>query len=168
MAAHEKRCGEPELPVSGPGCESGGGSGKVSAHAQLLARGVSRALSDYGLSTLTEFTLISGRRVDVIGLDRGGGTTIVEIKTSLEDFRSDKKWPEYLDFCDRFFFAVPQDFPVEILPEECGLMTADAYGAVVLREAPEMRLNAARRKAQNLRFALVAAERLQRHLDPRD
>lgn len=135
--------------------------------AQALARGVSRTLWDYGVATLTEFTLLSGRRVDVIGLDRGGRTTIVEIKTSLEDFRSDKKWPEYLEFCDRFFFAVPQDFPTEILPEDCGLMAADAYGAVILRDAPDRGLNAARRKAQNLRFALVAAERLQRQLDPR-
>ena len=98
-----------------------------------------------------------------VGFVDGEGRTV-----SLEDFRGDKKWPEYLDFCNRFFFAVPQEFPIDVLPEDCGLMTADAYGALVLRDAPERPLNAARRKAQNLRFALVAAERLQRHLDPRD
>ena len=124
-------------------------------------------MSDHGLSTLAEFTLSSGRRVDVIGLDRHGLVTIVEIKTSLEDFRSDRKWPEYLEYCDRFFFAVPEGFPQEVLPEDFGLMAADPYGAVILRESPCLQLNAARRKAQNLRFGLTAAERLQRLVDPR-
>ena len=135
--------------------------------ARLLARGVCRALADHGLATLTEFTLGSGRRVDVIGLDRRGQVTIVEIKTCLEDFRSDRKWPEYLAFCDRFFFAVPEDFPRHALPTDCGLMAADPYGAVILRESPDFQLNAARRRAQGLRFGLAAAERLGRLIDPR-
>ncbi len=135
--------------------------------ARLLARGVCRALSDQGLATLTEFTLITGRRVDVIGLDRAGQVTIVEVKSSLPDFRSDRKWQEYVDFCDFFFFAVPEGFPREILPDDCGLMAADAFGAVVLRESPDFRLNATRRRAQNLRFGLVAADRLTRLTDPR-
>ncbi len=134
---------------------------------RLLARGVCRALSDHGLATLTEFTLGSGRRVDVIGLDRRGQVTIVEVKTSLEDFRSDRKWVEYLDFCDRFFFAVPEDFPRHVLPADCGVMAADAYGALILRDSPDFRLNAARRRAQGLRFGLAAAERLGRLIDPR-
>jgi len=138
-----------------------------SEFAQLLARGICRALADHGLATMVEFTLSSGRRVDVIGLDRAGQATIVEIKTSVADFRADQKWPEYLEFCDQFFFAVPQDFPQEILPGGCGLMVADAYGAAILRESPALQLNAARRRAQNLRFALVAAERLGRLTDPR-
>ncbi len=135
--------------------------------ARILARGVCRALADHGMATLSEFTLGSGRRVDVIGLDRRGRVTVVEVKSSLEDFRSDRKWPEYVDFCDRFFFAVPQDFPKEVLPADCGLMAADAFSAVVLRDSPDYRLNAARRRAQCLRFALVAAERLNRLTDPR-
>lgn len=135
--------------------------------ARLLARGVCRALADHGLATLTEFTLGSGRRVDVIGLDRRGQVTIVEIKTCLEDFRSDRKWPEYLGYCDRFYFAVPADFPRHILPADCGLMAADPYGAVMLRESPDFRLNAARRRSQGLRFGLAAAERLGRLIDPR-
>ena len=135
--------------------------------ALALARGVSRTLSDLGVATLTEFTLGSGRRVDLIGFDRAGRTTIVEIKTSLEDFRCDRKWPEYLAYCDRFYFAVPAGFPREILPHDCGLMVADGYEAAILREAPERKLNAARRKALSLSFGLVAAERLGRHLDPR-
>ena len=142
-----------------------GFTGRTTALA--LARGVSRTLSDLGVASLTEFTLGSGRRVDLIGLDRAGRTTIVEIKTSPEDFRCDRKWPEYLAYCDRFYFAVPAGFPNEILPGDCGLMVADGYEAAILREAPERRLNAVRRKALSLSFGLVAAERLSRHLDPR-
>ncbi len=132
-----------------------------------LARGVCRTLADMGIATLTEFTLRTGRRVDVIGLDPAGKVTIVEIMSSVEDFRGDHKWPEYLDFCDHFYFAVPDGFPIEILPEDCGLMAADTYAAVTLRDAPTLRLNAARRRAQSLRFALTAAQRLQRLIDPR-
>ena len=136
------------------------------ATAAVLARGVSRTLSDLGYASLTEFTLRSGRRVDVIGLDAGGAIAIVEIKSSLEDFRADRKWREYLDYCDRFFFAVPEGFPRQVMPEDCGLMVADAYGAAVLREAPELPLNPARRRAQILRFAQTAARRLSDVTDP--
>jgi hypothetical protein len=134
--------------------------------AARLARGVIRALTDLGHASLTEFTLRSGRRVDVIGLDSGGQLTIVEIKSSLEDFRADRKWRGYLDYCDRFFFAVAEDFPQEVLPEDCGLMIADGYGAAVLREAPLLPLAPARRRAQILRFAQTAAQRLNHADDP--
>ena len=134
--------------------------------AARLARGVTRALHDLGQVSLTEFTLRSGRRVDAIGLDPGGRLTIVEIKSSLEDFRADRKWRSYLDYCDRFFFAVAEDFPQEIIPEDCGLMIADGYGAVVLREAPLLPLAPARRRALILRFAQTAAQRLNHVEDP--
>jgi hypothetical protein len=125
-----------------------------------LARGVSRTLIDWGFATLTEFTLKTGRRVDVAGLGRDGEFVIVEIKTSLADFRSDGKWQEYLDFCDRFFFAVPEDFPREVLPESEGLMIADTYLAVVAREAEMRSMNSARRQHQTRRFARTASQRL--------
>jgi hypothetical protein len=134
--------------------------------AARLARGVTRALHDLGQTSLTEFTLRSGRRVDVIGLDPGGRLTIVEIKSSPEDFRADRKWRGYLDYCDRFFFAVAEDFPQEVLPEDCGVMIADGYGAVVLCAAPLLPLAPARRRAQILRFAQTAALRLARAGDP--
>jgi hypothetical protein len=134
---------------------------------QALARGVCRALAELGLATLTEFTLRTGRRVDVIGFDPGGVVTIVEVKSSLEDFRSDGKWPGYLDYCDHFYFAVPDGFPLEVLPEDCGLLAADAYSAVILRQAPKRPLNGARRRALLLRFAAAAAQRLHRLTDPR-
>ncbi len=136
------------------------------SNAARLARGVTRALHDLGQASLTEFTLRSGRRVDVIGLDPTGRLTIVEIKSSLEDFRADRKWRDYLDYCDRFFFAVPEGFPQQVLPEDCGLMIADGYGAAVLREAPLLPLAPARRRAQILRFAQTAAQRLSRLEDP--
>ena len=136
------------------------------ASAARLARGVTRALHDLGQVSLTEFTLRSGRRVDVIGLDPAGQLTIVEIKSSLEDFRADRKWRDYLDYCDRFFFAVAEGFPQQVLPEDCGLMIADGYGAAILREAPLFSLAPARRRAQILRFAQAAAQRLARANDP--
>src|SRR5258708_20837203 len=132
----------------------------------LLARGVGRALAQRGYATLTEVSLANGRRADVMGLGRAGELVIVEVKSSLQDFRSDAKWPEYRDFCDRFYFAVAEDFPREAIPGDCGLIVADGFGGAVLREAPMLALAAARRKAVTLRFALVSSERLRRLLAP--
>jgi hypothetical protein len=132
----------------------------------LLARGVGRALAERGYATLTEVSLANGRRADVMGLGRAGELVIVEVKSSLQDFRSDAKWPEYRKFCDRFYFAVAEDFPRDAIPGDCGLIVADGFGGAVLREAPLMTLAAARRKAVTLRFALIGSERLRRLLDP--
>jgi hypothetical protein len=132
----------------------------------LLARGVGRALAQRGYASLTEVSLANGRRADVMGLGRAGELVIVEVKSSLQDFRSDGKWPEYREFCDRFYFAVAEDFPRDAIPEDCGLIVADGFGAAVLREAPLVALAAARRKAVTLRFALAGSERLRRLLDP--
>jgi len=136
--------------------------------AAALARGVSRTLRAHGGATLTEFTLRTGRRVDVIGVDDEGRVTIVEIKTSVADFRSDGKWPEYLDFCDYFYFAVPEDFPRDLLPGACGVMVADAYEALILVPAEARPVNGSRRRALILRFARAAAQRLNAYTDPRD
>ena len=147
--------------------QSGAAKAGRSDLARQLARGVCRSLGELGYATLTEFMLRSGRRVDVMGIDPSGQVAIVEIKSSLEDYRSDGKWQEYLDFCDLFYFAVAAEFPREVLPPDCGLLVADAYGAELLREAPLLPLNAARRRAQTLRFALAAANRLGQIVDPR-
>ena len=141
-------------------------TGALPPRAARLARGVGRTLGDAGYTAITEFSLKTGRRVDVIGLNPAGHFTIVEIKTSEADFRADGKWPEYLDFCDTFYFAVPEGFPQAILPADRGLMVADDYGAAILRPAPEAPMHASRRKAQILRFALAAGGRLQRLNDP--
>lgn len=134
--------------------------------ARRLARGIARSLTARGFATLTEFFLLNGRRVDVIAVNGSGQTIVVEIKSSVADYRADQKWTEYLEFCDVFYFAVPLDFPREILPEECGLMVADDYGAEVIREAPAQAMNGSRRRAQTLRLALTAMQRLGRMNDP--
>jgi hypothetical protein len=132
----------------------------------LLARGVCRFLLDAGAAPVTEFALPHARRVDVIALDAAGAVIVVEVKASLADFRSDAKWPDYLPWCDAFYFAVDADFPLEALPEGEGVIVADAWSAEILRPAAERRLAPARRKALTLRLARAAATRLRRALDP--
>ena len=133
-----------------------------------VACGVERLLRQMGYTTLREFTLASGRRADIAGVARDGEIVIVEVKVSIADFRADRKWPEYADYCDRFYFAVPEAFPREILPDEPGLIVADRFGGAELRPASEARLTAARRKAVTLRFARKAADRLWRAGDIAD
>jgi hypothetical protein len=139
---------------------------RQSANALDICRGVHRLLIGLGHSCVSELPLANGRRADVTALSVAGALAIVEIKSSIEDFRSDHKWPEYSEFCDRFYFAVKPGFPIEILPEETGLIVADRYGGDIVREAPEARLSGARRKAMTLRFARAAALRLSVALDP--
>jgi hypothetical protein len=134
--------------------------------AALLARGVCRALEQLGYASLLEFPLANGRRADILALGRGGDLVIVEIKSSVADFRADRKWVEYRDFADRFYFAVPKTFPAALIPEDCGLMVADAFAASLIRDGSPNTLAPGRRRAMTLRFALTAATRLRRHLDP--
>jgi hypothetical protein len=134
--------------------------------AQRLTRGVCRALGALGYAALTEFPLNSGRRADVIAVNGAGETVIVEIKTSTADYRADRKWNEYLEFCDAFYFAVPVAFPLALLPADCGLMIADDYGAEILRRPAAQPMNGSRRRAQTLRLALAAMQRLGRVIDP--
>jgi hypothetical protein len=134
--------------------------------AKELCRGVCRALAHRGFATLGEVALANGRRADVLALGREGELAIVEIKCSVADFKSDRKWPEYRDFCDRLYFAVPEGFPAELIPEGCGLIRADPFGAEILREATHQPLATQRRRALTLRFAALAAGRLRRILDP--
>jgi len=140
--------------------------GRQSATALNVQRGVRRLFAQLGHATLPEFTLASGRRADVIALAPDGRLTIVEIKSSVMDFRTDRKWPGYRDFCDRFFFAIPETVPIEILPETAGLIVADSFGAAILREPPHHPLASARRKAVTLRFARAAAGLLHSLADP--
>ena len=132
----------------------------------LLARGVCRLLRELGYGTLTEFSLKSRRRADAIGVSGNGHIVIVETKTSETDYRTDAKWHEYREFCDAFYFAVPREFPKHLIPQDCGLIVADAHAAAILRAAPAHLLHASRRKALLLRFAVAASNRLQRLLDP--
>jgi hypothetical protein len=133
---------------------------------QLLARGVCRHLSTHGFATLEEFTPERGKRLDVMAMGPKGEFWIVECKSSRVDFTSDGKWGGYLDWGDRYFWAVDADFPVELLPEDTGLIIADGYDAEILRMGPETKLAGARRKAVTQRFARAAAQRLHLLRDP--
>ena len=133
---------------------------------QILARGTSRCLLDLGFACVAEMPLRARLRADVMALGRKGEIWIVECKSSRADFMSDRKWEGYLDWCDRYFWAVDRDFPLDLLPEETGLFIADGYGAELVRDAPHRPLAAARRKTVMLDFARAAAQRLQARLDP--
>jgi hypothetical protein len=133
----------------------------------MLARGVCRMFAQRGFACLTEFTTRDGLRMDVCALGPKGEIWCVEVKSSRADYLSDRKWHGYPGWCDRFFFAVPESFPDEILPMVHGLIRADAYGGDILRLAPEEKLAPARRKAMTLQFARNAAQRVQVLSDPR-
>jgi hypothetical protein len=140
--------------------------GRQSPTALAIARGTARYLHALGYCVVSELPLPSGRRADLVALGGDGEIVIVEIKSSVADFRADQKWMEYRLHCDRLFFATIVDVPREIFPPDAGLIVADAFGASVVCEAPEHRLMPARRKTVMLRFAHAAALRLQALVDP--
>ncbi|MEL6646347.1 MAG: MmcB family DNA repair protein [Pseudomonadota bacterium] len=133
---------------------------------QLLARGVCRHLLQLDFACLEEFTPERGKRVDVMAIGPKGEIWVIECKSSMADYRSDGKWEGYLDWCDRYFWAVDEAFPSEYLPLETGLLIADAYDAEIIRMAPEHKLAGARRTALTRRFARYAAMRVQVAKDP--
>ncbi len=124
-----------------------------------VTRGAARLLVDLGYAPLAEVTLPNGRRADLMALSPKGELAIIEVKSGIEDYRVDRKWHEYLPYCDRFAFAVAPEFPQHILPEEPGLIVCDGFGGAVLREAPATPLAPARRKALTIAFARLAAMR---------
>ena len=137
-----------------------------------VARSVARLFLRAEMTPLPEVPLGNGRRADIMAIDAKGCITIVEIKVARADLLGDGKWPDYLDYCDRFFWAVPGGFdlsPFEteaFRPECCGLIVADRYDAAILRAPQHRPLPGARRKAETLRFARRAARRLWGDLDP--
>ncbi len=145
-----------ELPVDG----------RQSETALAVARGTARLLHAHGFGVVSELGLPSGRRADLVALDAGGEIWIVEIKSSVADFRADQKWQDYRAHCDRLFFATHMDVPADIFPPDTGLIVADAFGAQFMGEAPEHKLPAATRKSMMLLFARAAALRLQSLADP--
>ena len=124
-----------------------------------VTRGAARLLAALGYAPLLEVCLPNGRRADIMALGPRGQIAVVEVKSGVEDFRTDRKWRDYLAYCDAFFFAVAPEFPREILPEEPGLIVADAFDGTVLREAPQVLLSGARRKALTVAFGRLAAMR---------
>lgn len=158
MAAENEETGRPVAPLYT--------DGRQSQAALDISRGALRALRALGFAGTTELTLATGRRADIIALNGVGEIWIVEVKSSVEDYRVDLKWPEYRDYCDRLLFAVGPDFPREVLPKDTGLLIADRFGGELVRAAPHAALPAARRKAMLIAIARLACLRMQSALDP--
>ena len=134
--------------------------GRQSDRAMMVRRGVQVLLAEMRFAVLPELTLSNGRRADLIALSEKGEIWIIEIKSSIEDFRVDRKWPDYRRYCDRLFFATHPGVPIEIFPEDCGLLLSDGYAGHLHRQAPEHRLAPATRKSVTLEFSRTAAQRL--------
>ncbi len=139
---------------------------RQSPTALAVARGTQRLLTSLGMHCVSELPLPSGRRADLVALGDGGAIWIIEIKSSISDFRADQKWQDYRWHSDRLFFATTMEVPCEIFPPDAGLIVADAFGAQILNEAPEHRLHASTRRSMMLLFARAAARRLQALADP--
>jgi hypothetical protein len=140
--------------------------GRQSETALAVARGTARLLASLGFSCVSELSLTSGRRADLTAIGRKGEIWIVEIKSSVADFRADQKWMDYRQHCDRLFFATTTEVPCEIFPPDTGLIVADAFGAEIKCEAPEHRLLPPARRAMMLAIARTASTRLQSLIDP--
>jgi hypothetical protein len=140
--------------------------GRQSPIALAVSRGAQRLLLSLCLACVNELPLGSGRRADLVALGVDGEVWIVEIKSSVEDFRADQKWRDYRMHSDRLFFATAPHVPAAIFPDDAGLILADGFGAVLVREAPEHRLHPATRRSMLLAFARAAALRLQALVDP--
>lgn len=140
--------------------------GRQSEMALKIWRGTARLLRSLDYACLAEVTLASARRADLLALGPKHELVIVEVKSSIADFRADTKWPDYRQHCDRLYFATHPDMPLEIFPEDAGLIVADGFGAEILREAPLDKLAAATRKSVTQRFARIAANRLHDLNDP--
>ena len=166
MTAVKDKAGETGIDMAEATCREAANASGRDAITREVCRGVGRLLRALGFAVINELSLANGRRADVVGLSPAGDIWIVEVKSCLEDLRVDAKWPEYRDFSDALFFAVAPDFPQAVLPADTGLILADRYGAEIVRQAPETRLAAARRKAMTLRFARAAAFTLQVLVDP--
>jgi hypothetical protein len=133
---------------------------------QRLARGVCRALRALDFVVVEELAPAPGLRVDVMALGPKGEVWVIECKSGRADYVTDRKWQGYLEWCDRFFWAVDADFPTEVLPEGTGLIIADAYDAEILAMGPVTPLPPARRRVMVQKFARHAALRLQALRDP--
>lgn len=140
--------------------------GRQSERALAIQRGVMRFLSQRGFSALPEVTLKNGRRADLMAMNKKGEIWIIEIKSSEADLKADSKWPDYLDYCDRFYFAANHETDEGLFPTDQGFILADAHGADIVREADLSKLAAARRKALTLGFARLGAQRLHKIMDP--
>jgi hypothetical protein len=137
-----------------------------------VARGIGRLFARNDIWCLSEVPLKNGRRADLMGIDAKGLVVIVEIKVARADLLGDAKWPDYLDFCDRFYWGLPPALdraPLEseaYRPETCGVIVADGYDAEILRPAAFAPLAAARRKTLVEQLARIAMRRHMALIDP--
>ena len=154
----EERPSQPVFGVEEPGGAFAGAPPRPVV-TDSVTRGAARLFVGLGYAPLTEVALPNNRRADLLALGPKGEFVIAEVKSGIEDYRADAKWPQYAPFCDRFFFAVSPEFPRAALPDEPGLIVADGFGGAVLREAPPHPLAPARRRALLLQFARLAAWR---------
>ena len=150
------------MPIFSPNDSNPFVDGRQSERALTVQTGLSRHFEDINWAFLPELTLSNGRRADMVAVSPKGQIIIVEIKSSVNDFKTDSKWPEYHDHCDFLFFATLNDVPAGIFPEETGLFVADNYGAELLRDAPHLPMNGAKRKSLLIRFSRASAQRLNR------
>jgi len=165
MTAYVDKPGETGGGMAADAVGSADGCGR-DAVTREVCRGTGRLLRAMNFSVVNELVLANGRRADIAAISAAGDIWIVEVKSCFDDLRVDAKWPEYREFCDALFFAVNPGFPVDVLPADTGLILADRYGGEIVRQAPEHRLVAARRKAVTLRYARAAAFTLQAFTDP--
>lgn len=148
--------------ISGPAYVDG----RQSPAASAIMRGTQRLMRSLGMSCVTELPLVNGRRADIVSVAADGTIHIVEVKSCVADYRADQKWQDYLDYCDRFYFAVDANMPDGIIPDDVGLIIADSYAASIIRDAPSIRAHGSRRRATLLAFARCAADRLHNLADP--
>jgi len=135
--------------------------------ADAISMGTQTLLRELGWECLSEVTLSNSRRVDLMGINRKGEIIVVEVKSSLTDYQTDTKWEEYLDFCDYFYFAVNGEFPIDRLPESVGKIISDKFGGAIILDSQLSKLNGARRRSLTLKFARLAAKRLNKQLNGR-
>lgn len=140
--------------------------GRQSPAAAAIMRGSQRLMRSLGMSSVTELPLVNGRRADIVSVAADGSIHIIEVKSGVADFRADRKWQDYLDYCDRFYFAVDAAMPEGIIPDDVGLIVADSYSAMIVRDAPAIKAHGSRRRATLLAFARCAADRLHNLADP--
>lgn len=148
------------MPIISPYPANPLADGRQSERALLVRRGVQRLFLQLGASIIPELTLAGGRRADLVALTANGQFWIIEIKSSVEDLRADRKWQDYRAHADRLYFATHPQVPTELFPADCGFILSDGYGAEIIREAPEHKIAPATRKAMLLRFARAGADRL--------
>lgn len=149
---------------------TGGAEGQTLQPPELVAskilRGVRRLIAAAGYSSICEFVLPNGRRADIAAICASGRVLIIEIKSCAADLRSDHKWREYREYCDQLYFGLAADGPIDLIPEDAGIIIADSYAGAFARDAPTLTMSPARRRAVLLAFARHAADRLHRLQDP--